>query len=113
MSIYSSLSVYKDSYDLLLRLIVLTKNFDREYKFTIGEDIKKEAMEMIKNIYRANSSASRQQLIQAARENIEMIRLDLRVLQDLKQLNLKKFVFLNEKIEAVSKQLVAWKKFSK
>jgi NADH:ubiquinone oxidoreductase subunit H len=91
----------------------LTKNFDREYKFTLGESIKKEAMEMIKNIYRANSSTNKYQLIQAARENIEMIRLDLRILQDLKQLNLKRFVFLNEKVENISKQLVAWQKFSK
>ncbi len=113
MSTYSSLSVYKASYDFLIRLIVLTKNFDREYKFTLGESIKKEAMEMIKNIYRANSSSDKHQLIQAARENIEMIRLDLRILQDLKQLNLKRFVFLNEKVEIISKQLVAWQKFSK
>jgi NADH:ubiquinone oxidoreductase subunit H len=70
-------------------------------------------MEMIKNIYRANSSNNKYQLIQAARENIEMIRLDLRILQDLKQLNLKRFVFLNEKVEIISKQLVAWQKFSK
>lgn len=113
MSLYSSLSVYKASYDLLIQLFVSTKNFEREYKFTIGENIKKEGMEMVKNIYRANSSLVKKQLIQSARENIEMIRLNLRILQDLKQINLKKFVFLNEKIEVVSKQLVAWQNSQK
>ena len=110
MSTYTSLAVYKASYDFLITLITLSKNFDREYKFTIGESVKKEAMEMMKNIYRANSNEEKRELIQAARENIEMIRLDLRVLQDLKQLNLRKFVFLNAKVEAVSKQLVAWQR---
>ncbi|MFA5178072.1 MAG: four helix bundle protein [Candidatus Paceibacterota bacterium] len=113
MSLYSSLSVYKASYDLLIQLFVSIKNFEREYKFTVGENIKKEGMEMVKNIYRANSSLVKKQLIQSARENIEMIRLNLRILQDLKQINLKKFVFLNERIEVVSKQLVAWQNSQK
>ncbi len=113
MSTYSSLLVYKASYDLLIQLIVSTGSLKREYKFTFGEDIKKEGMAMLKNIYRANSSVSKKQLIQSARENIEMIRLNLRILQDLKQINLKKFVYLNERIEIVSKQLTAWQKSSK
>jgi esterase/lipase len=89
------------------------KNFEREYKFTVGENLKKKAWKMVKNIYRANSSLVKKQLIQSARENIEMIRLNLRILQDLKQINLKKFVFLNERIEVVSKQLVAWQNSQK
>ena len=113
MSVYSSLLVYKSCYDLLMQLIVSTRNLKREYKFTFGEDIKKEGMEMIKNIYRANSSVSKKQLIQSGRENIEMIRLNLRILFDLKQINLKRFVYLNERIEVVSKQLAAWQKSSK
>jgi len=113
MSTYSSLSVYKASYDFLIQMVAMTKNFDREYKYTLGESIKKETMEMIKNIYRANGSTSKKELIQVAREDIEMIRLDLRILQDFKQLNLRKFVFLNEKVEGISKQLVAWQNYSK
>jgi esterase/lipase len=105
--------VYKASYDLLIQLIISTRNFNREYKFTLGEDIKKEGMEMMKNIYRANSSISKKQIIQSARENIEMIRLSLRILQDLKQINLRKFVYLNERIETVSKQLAAWQSSQK
>ncbi len=113
MSIYSSLSVYKAGYDLLIQLIISTRNFNREYKFTLGEDIKKEGMEMMKNIYRANSSISKKQIIQSARENTEMIRLSLRLLQDLKQINLRKFVYLNERIEVVSKQLATWQSSQK
>jgi len=41
---------------------------------------------------------------------VETIRLFLRLLKDLRQVNLKKFVDLNEKIESVSKQLSAWQK---
>jgi len=109
MATYNNLPVYRSSYDLLVELFRFTKDFSREYKFTLGESIKKETVEMIANIYRANSSfANRKERIQSARENVETIRLFLRLLKDLGQVNLEKFVELNEKLESVSKQLALW-----
>ncbi|MFA6094748.1 MAG: four helix bundle protein [Candidatus Paceibacterota bacterium] len=113
VAIYDTLPVYKVSYDFLLDLFKFTKNFDREYKYTIGEDLKKETTQMIANIYRANSSQSKWALLQSARENLEVVRLYLRLIKDLKQINLDKFIALNEKIESVSKQLCAWQSSSK
>ena len=110
MAIYNHLPVYKASYDFLVELFRFTKDFSREYKYTLGESIKKETIEMITNIYRANSNYSKAAIIQSARENVEVIRLYLRLLKDLKQVNLKKFVCLNEKVESVSRQLSAWQR---
>ena len=108
MATYNHLPVYKVSYDLLVELFCFIKDFNREYKYTIGQSIKEETMELIKNIYRANSSYQKKPIIRSARENVETIRLYLRLLRDLKQVNLKKFVDLNEKVESISKQLTAW-----
>jgi len=111
MTTYNNLPVYKASYDLLVEIFRFTKDFSKEYKYTVGESIKKEILEMITNIYRANSNLEkRKDRIQTARENCETIRLFLRLLKDLHQINISKFVSLNEKIETVSKQLSAWKK---
>jgi hypothetical protein len=112
MAIYDTLPVYKVSYDFLVEIFKFTKHFSQEFKYTIGESIKKETIEMITNIYRANSSQSKKILLQSARENLEVIRLYLRLIKDLKQINLEKFIALNEKIESVSKQLSAWQKSS-
>ena len=112
MATYDHLPVYKVSYDLLVELFRFTKDFSREYKYTLGESIKKEIIAMITNIYKANSSYSKKTIIQSARENVETIRLFLRLLKDLQQISIKKFVFLNEKIESVSKQLTAWQKLA-
>ncbi len=112
MALYSFLPVYKVNYDLLLDLFVFTKEFNREYKYTVGESIKKETIEMIVNIYRANSRKDKVKHIVKARENIEVIRVLLRLLRDLKQVNIKKFARLNDKRESVSKQLTAWHKSS-
>lgn len=111
MTTYDNLPVYKASYDLLVEVFLFTKDFSKEYKYTVGESIKKEILEMMTNVFRANSSVEKRKVcIQTARENCETIRLFLRLLKDLRQINIPKFVSLNEKIETVSKQLFAWKK---
>jgi len=113
MATYDNLPVYKISYDLLLQIFVFTKDMNREYKYTIGENLKKETMELITNIYRANCSQNKKDLIGAARENIEVVRLYARLIKDLKQIALPKFIKINEIIESVSKQLSAWQKSNK
>jgi len=112
MALYNDLPVYKAGYDLLAEIFQFVKNFNKEYKYTVGEKLKNETLEMITNIYRANSRAEKRELLQSARENIEVIRLLLRLTKDLKQIDLKKFIIINEKIEEVSKQLAGWQKAS-
>lgn len=64
MATYLHLPVYKASYDLLLEMFRVIKDFNREYKYTLGENIKREAIEMVTNIYRANSSFSKKPYLQ-------------------------------------------------
>ncbi|MFA5643740.1 MAG: four helix bundle protein [Candidatus Paceibacterota bacterium] len=113
MAIYLHLPVYKASYDLLLEMFKSIKDFNREYKYTLGENIKKEAMELVTNIYRANCSFSKNPHIEKAREEIETIRIFFRLARDLGQVGLERFVNINERIENVSKQLAAWERSQK
>ena len=70
-------------------------------------------MALILDIFRANSSKDKRYiLLESAREKLETIRLLLRITKDLKQISLKDFVPLSEKIENISKQLVGWQKIS-
>ena len=45
MALYSDLAVYKSTYDLLLAIFRFTKEFGKEYKYTIDESLKKETIE--------------------------------------------------------------------
>jgi hypothetical protein len=70
-------------------------------------------MKLILSIYKTNSSPEKEirfLLLREARETLELIRLLLRLTKDLKQISLKSFVSLNEKIESISKQLSSWQK---
>ena len=61
-------------------------------------------------IYRANSKKNKFDVLQIARERVEVIRLFIRLMKDLKQISTKKFVRVNIKVESVSKQLTGWQK---
>ena len=110
MAIYSDLPIYKASYDLLLEVFQFTKDFQKEYKYTVGESIKNETIALLTLIFRASSRQDKQAVIQEARERIEVIRLFIRLMNDMKQVSLKKFVHINQKVEDVSKQLAGWQK---
>jgi hypothetical protein len=40
-------------YDLTLLVFELTQHFSREYKFTLGQDMKRDCMMLVRSIYRA------------------------------------------------------------
>ncbi|MFA6285652.1 MAG: reverse transcriptase domain-containing protein [Parcubacteria group bacterium] len=113
MALYYNLPVYKASYKLMTMLFASSSGFAREYKYTTGQELKNEGMFLIKNIYRANKAMDKIVHIEKSRENLEMIRLFLRLMQDFGQLSLKKFVEINLAVEEVSKQLAAWEKYSR
>ena len=110
MKLHSDLPVYKATYDLLLAIFRFTKDFGKEYKYTVGESLKKETVELLTLIYRTNIKRDKIEVLQEARERIEVIRLFIRLMKDMKQISLKQFVQINESVENVSKQLSGWQK---
>ena len=110
MAYYIELPVYKATYDLLLQIFDLTHNLSREYKYTLGEKLKNETTVLLTNIYKANRVRQKENYLETARENLELVRLYIRILKDTKQITSKKHIFINKSIETVSKQLAGWHK---
>jgi hypothetical protein len=112
MAQYDQLPVFKACYDLILIIFNTVSSFTKEYKYTIGEKLKNETLEVMILVYRANSVESKTDLLKEGKEKLEVMRIFLRIIRDLKQINLKKFIFINEKIEIIAKQLNAWQKWA-
>ena len=110
MGLHLELPVYKASYDLLLEIFQFTKDFSKDFKYTVGESLKNETIKLLTLIFRANSRTDKQMVLQEAREQIEVIRLLIRLMKDMHQISVKKFVQVNQKVEEVSKQLTGWQK---
>jgi len=58
MALYYELPVYRDTYNLILKIYKCTKNFPKEYKYTLGQDMKCDALQLVRSIYRANKICS-------------------------------------------------------
>jgi hypothetical protein len=49
MALYYDLPVFKDVYKLTLLIYGLTKDFSKEYKNTLGQDLKKDVMVLMRS----------------------------------------------------------------
>lgn len=43
MALYYNLPVYKDTYQLIMLIYEVTRQFPREYKYSLGQDMKRDA----------------------------------------------------------------------
>lgn len=113
MAIYDNLPVFKDTYDLLLLFINQSKNIQRDLKYTIAQELKKELMDLSVRIYQANAAVEKDDFISEARKKIVVIKLNFRLLHDTHQLSTKQFAMFADKTESISKQLAAWVNYIK
>jgi len=105
---YEHLSVYKESYTLLVELIQATKNFPKEYRYSLGEKIHDNLMELILDIYRANSASDKSEYINSILIRTKRIELFLRMFCDLKIIPLERYSHFIEKTSSISRQSQGW-----
>ncbi len=59
MALYYDLKVFQDVYQLIRKVFEFTKDFPREYKYTLGQDMKRDAIVLVRSIYRANKAKTK------------------------------------------------------
>jgi len=101
---YRHLPIYRLTYELLQKVMVVTKDFPREYKFTLSQKIKDEVIEMVVLIYRANSSANKLDHIETLLERIQVVELLIRLCHDMRLIPVKGYTTVVEMTEALGKQ---------
>lgn len=109
MSLYAELPIYRDSYSLLLAIYQLTSKFSREYKYTLGQDMKRDALNLFRNLYQANRSVNKRQNLDEFLVEFELLKLEVRMCVDLRLLSLKKMAEISLLIDNIGKQVNAWK----
>lgn len=112
MAIYTNLPVYEDSYQLLLCLVSFSRNMQRDFRYTLGEQVKNKVVEMMVLIFRANRSKDKTEHITQAREKLAEVQIVIRLLNELRQISDKQFTALVEKTVSISKQLSSWEKYT-
>ena len=109
MGLYYELPVFKDVYRLTLLLYTLTQNFTREYKFTLGQEMKRDCLQLVRSIYRANKTRSKEAYLDQFLDDFELLKLEIRLCVDLKLVSLKHQAEMALLMEGIGKQITGWR----
>jgi hypothetical protein len=77
VALYQDLPVFRDVYRLTLRVNVLTQGFTREFKYTLGQDMKRDCLGLLRSIYRVNRSRDKAPLLDAFLDDFELLKLEV------------------------------------
>ena len=113
MALYYDLPVFKDTYALTLRIFELTQNFSREYKFTLGQDMKRDCIQLVRSIYRANKCKDKQRYLECFLDNFEVLKLEVRLCTDLHLITVKQQADLSARMDTIGKQITGWRNASR
>jgi len=112
MALYYTLPVFKDVYKLILLIFQYTKDFPKEYKHGLGNDLKRDGIVLVRSIYRANKAKSKVVYLEEFLDDFEVLKLEIRLCADMKIISLKKQAQLSLLMDGIGKQITAWRNAS-
>ncbi len=104
--------MYRDTYQLILKIFEVTKDFPKEYKYTLGQDMKRDALQLVRSIYRANKSTAKTGHLDTFLDEFELLKLEIRLCTDMKVLSFKKQAELSVLMDSIGKQVTGWRNAS-
>ena len=113
MALYYDLPVFNDTYRLTLKVFELTKHFSREYKFTLGQDMKRDCITLVRSIYRANKTKAREAYLEQFLDEFEVLKLEIRLCKDLHLITIKQQAGLALLMDKIGKQITGWRNASR
>lgn len=109
MALYYDLPVFKDVYKLTLRLFQLTTKFSREYKFTLGQDLKRDCILLVRSIHRANKVKDKAVYLEQFLDDFEVVKLEIRLCRDLRLITIKNQAELVVLMDSIGRQITGWR----
>lgn len=113
MAQYKHLPIYKSSYDLLILITLKTKDYRKDFKYTLGVKLIDECMNLMQSIYKANTSKNKESFIQDIIDIIQIIELSSRLSKDLHLINISTFSEIIVLTDSISKQANGWLRSTK
>lgn len=114
MVLYNQLPIYRDSYMLLTEIYEATGKFPRDFKYTLGQDMKRDCLDLFRHLYNANVFADkRAEHLNNFLASFELLKIELRLCVDMNVLSIKKLAHLSLIMDSIGKQATVWRKKSK
>ena len=111
MAQYKHLPIYRTTYQLLETVVRITRGFHRDMKYSLGEKLRAEVIEMVVLIFKANSTRQgRADHLTAILERMQVVELLLRLCKDMRLLTVKQFSETVELTDGIGRQAQGWSK---
>lgn len=110
MGLHSQLPIYKVAYDLLGVVTDATRNMPRDYKATIGAQIRSECVELTVLIFRANTSRDKTSHLERSLERLQVVELLLRLARDKRLISTGQYAQTIRLTDSLGKQANGWRK---
>ena len=113
MAQYKHLPIYKTTYDLLQLITKKTKNFPKDFKYSLGDKLRNECIDMVVLIYKINSiSSGRKEYLKQMLERLQVVELILRLSKDMHLINVESFSEIVLLTDSLSRQSQGWMQHS-
>ena len=102
-----SLPAFKVAYELCLYLCKLCSKFSKNYRYSLGENLRKTAVLLCENLYLATKIEKHTfKFISSSAEELNRLRIQIRLLKDLQQITIKQWAYINREIDDLQKNLM-------
>jgi hypothetical protein len=109
MAQYKHLPIYKSTYDLLEKVTMITKNFPKDFKYSLGTRLREEVIELVVYIFKANSVRNdKQAFVEKVLERMQVVELLLRLSKDMRLITVKQFSEVVILSDSVGRQAQGW-----
>jgi hypothetical protein len=105
------LKIYQKIYDFILWLRFVVQRFSKVYKYSLGIKLENEALELIKQVIRANmKQGSKKEELEECFVHYETVKIFIRLCKDDKLLNIKQYEFASRELVEIGALLGGWYK---
>ena len=88
---------------------IVSYYYIHEYKYTLGQDMKRDAIQLVRSIYRANKAKDKVVYLEAFLDDFELLKFEIRLCVDMKILAIKKQAELSGLLDSIGKQITGWR----
>jgi len=112
MALSEELPLYRDTYRLLNNLLILTQDFPRFFRYSMGSRMVDLTLDMLSLIYKANSSYEKVGVLTEFLDRYRMLQMLFRVCVEQKVITERKYASFGLLLEKIGKQATSWKQYN-
>ena len=103
-------AVVQKTYEFVLWLLPKVETFPRAHRFTVGERLASEGLDLLTTLVEAAYSRHKDPLLDAANRKVNGIRYLLRLAKDLRLMNIDAYGFSAEHLDEIGRMVGGWRK---